>query len=143
MDKEKQEPSVIITSTSTHLICVYGTLRKGQCNHFFLDRSKFLGMAKTKKRYALYGSWIPFLSRTASVSQVTGEVYAIDDATLLNLDRLEGHPDAYKRDQAEVVLQDGTELIAWIYFCDTPRGDLIESGDFLQKASPRRRKRNV
>ena len=40
----------------------------------------------------------------------------------------------YKREQAEVVLQDETELIAWIYFCDTPRCDLIESGDFLQKA---------
>jgi gamma-glutamylaminecyclotransferase len=97
-------------------------------------------MAKTKKRYALYGHWIPFLSRIASVSQVTGEVYSVDDATLLNLDQLEGHPDMYKREQAEVILQDGTEIIAWVYFCDTPRGDLIESGDFLQKTAPRRRK---
>jgi gamma-glutamylcyclotransferase (GGCT)/AIG2-like uncharacterized protein YtfP len=100
-------------------------------------------MAKTKRRYALYGNWVPFLSRTGSVSRVTGEVYSIDDATLSRLDELEGHPDAYKREQAEVVLQDGTELSAWSYFCDTPRGDLIESGDFLQKTSPRRRKRNV
>lgn len=83
------------------------------------------------------------MSRTGSVSQVTGEVYAIDDATLRRLDQLEGHPDAYKREQAAVVLQDGTELSAWIYFCDTPQGDLIESGDFLQKTSPRRRKRCV
>jgi gamma-glutamylcyclotransferase (GGCT)/AIG2-like uncharacterized protein YtfP len=78
-----------------------------------------------------------------SVSQVTGEVYTVNDATLSRLDRLEGHPDAYKREQDEVVLEDGTELIAWLYFCDTPRGDLIESGDFLQKTAPRRRKRNV
>jgi gamma-glutamylaminecyclotransferase len=127
-----------ITLTTT--LFVYGTLRNGQCNRHFLDRSKFLGMAKTKKRYALYGHWIPFLSRIASVSQVTGEVYSVDDATLLNLDQLEGHPDMYKREQAEVILQDGTEIIAWVYFCDTPRGDLIESGDFLQKTAPRRRK---
>jgi gamma-glutamylaminecyclotransferase len=139
----EKEPSYSITSTRTHLIFVYGTLRKSQCNHYFLDRSKFLGNAKTKKHYALYGSWIPFLTRAAPVSQVTGEVYSIDDATLSQLDRLEGHPDAYIREQAEVVLEDGTELIVWIYFCDTPRGDLIESGDFLQKTSPRRRKRNV
>ena len=140
MDKDKQKPSDIITSTSTRLVFVYGTLRKGQRNHYLLDRSKFLGMAKTKKRYALYGDGVPFLSRTRAVSQVTGEVYSVDGATLLNLDRLEGHPDAYKREPAEVVLQDGTELSAWIYFCDTPRGNLIESGDFLQKTSPRRRK---
>ena len=82
MDKDKQKPSDIITSTSTHLVFVYGTLRKGQWNHYLLDRSKFLGMAKTKKRYALYGDGVPFLSRTRAVSQVTGEVYSVDDATL-------------------------------------------------------------
>jgi gamma-glutamylaminecyclotransferase len=100
-------------------------------------------MAKTKKRYALYGDGVPCLSRIKAVSQVTGEVYSVDDATLLNLDRLDGHPDAYMREQAEVVLQDETELIAWIYFHDKAHGDLIESGDFLQKTPPRRRKRNV
>jgi gamma-glutamylaminecyclotransferase len=143
MNKEKQEPSVIITSTNTHLVFVYGTLRKGQWNHYLLDSSKFIGMAKTKKRYALYGNEVPFLSRIKAVSQVTGEVYSVDDATLSRLDGLEGHPDAYKREQAEVVLQDGTELIAWIYFHDTALGDLIESGDFLQKSPPRRRNRCV
>ena len=137
-------PNSAVTSIHTHLIFVYGTLRKGQCNHrYFLDRSKFLGMAKTKKRYALYGHGILVLSRAGSISQVTGEVYSVDDATLLNLDRLEGHPDSYKREQAEVILQEGTDLSAWIYFCDTPRGDLIESGDFLEKTSSRRRKRCV
>jgi gamma-glutamylaminecyclotransferase len=123
-----------------HMVFVYGTLRKGLWNHSLLGTSKFIGMAKTKERYALYSNGVPFLSRAGSISQVTGEVYSVDGTTLLNLDRLEGHPDAYKREQAEVILQDGTEIIAWIYFCDTPRGDLIESGDFLQKASPRRRK---
>jgi gamma-glutamylcyclotransferase (GGCT)/AIG2-like uncharacterized protein YtfP len=140
MDKEKQEASDSITSTCKHLVFVYGTLRQGQCNHrYFLGRSKFLGMVKTKKRYALYGHGIPVLSRAASVSQVIGEVYEVDDATLLNLDRLEGHPDMYEREQAEVVLEDGTELTAWIYFYDLAQGDLIETGDFLQKASHRRR----
>ena len=143
MDKQKQEPSDSISSTCKHLVFVYGTLRKGQCNHFFLDRSKFLGNAKTKKRYALYGNWLPFLSRTRAIVRVTGEVYSIDKPTFRRLDQLEGHPDAYKREQDEVVLEDGTELTVWIYFCDTPRGDLIESGDFLQKTPPRRRKRNV
>src|SRR5208337_868219 len=144
MDKEKQGSSDSITSTHTHLVFVYGTLRKGQCNHrYFLDRSKFLGMAKTKKHYALYGNWVPFLSRAGSISQVTGEAYSVDDATLKRLDQLEGHPIAYRREQAEVVLEDGTELRAWIYFFDTAEGNLVESGDFLQKASPRKRKRNV
>ena len=140
MEKEKQEPSDSITSTRTHFVFVYATLRRGQGNHRLLDSSKFIGNAKTKLRYALYGSGVPFLSRADSVSQVIGEVYAIDDATLRRLDELEGHPDAYTREQAEVVLQDGTELIAWIYFYDTVEGNLIESGDFLHKTQAQRRK---
>jgi gamma-glutamylaminecyclotransferase len=126
-------------SSHTHIIFVYGTLRKGQWNHYLLDGSKFLGMARTKQKYALYGSGIPFLSRTRAVSQVTGEVYAVDEATLQRLDELEGHPDAYTRELAEVVLENGTELTAWIYFYDLTQGELIESGDFLRQAPFRRR----
>jgi len=130
--------------TGQHVIFVYGTLRKGLWNHSLLRSAKFLGNAKTKLLYALYGNEVVFLSRTKAVSQVTGEVYSIDDDTLYSLDELEGHPLAYKREQAEVILEDGIELSAWIYFCDVGRGDLIESGDyFLRASSPRRRKRSV
>jgi gamma-glutamylaminecyclotransferase len=122
-----------ITSGDTHLVFVYGTLRKECGNHYLLNHSKFFGTAKTKDRYALYASEIPFLSRAKSVSQVTGEVYVVDTATLKRLDQLEGHPDWYRREQAEVVLDDGTELSAWVYFNDAPQGKLIESGDFLEK----------
>jgi len=132
-----------ITLTTT--LFVYGTLRKKQGNHYLLDRSKFLGNAKTKLRYALYRSGVPFLSRSRAISQVIGEVYSVDDTTLKRLDQLEGHPDVYKREQDEVVLEDGTELIAWIYFYDAAPGDLIQSGDFLSglNAPSRRRKRCV
>ncbi|MHC1728796.1 MAG: gamma-glutamylcyclotransferase [Syntrophobacteraceae bacterium] len=139
----KKEPKTGTISIRRHVIFVYGTLRKGQGNHHLLDSSEFLGTTKSKKHYALYASGIPFLSQTGAVSQVTGEVYSVDHATLRRLDQLEGHPDWYRREQAEVVLEGGTEFIAWIYFCDTPRGDLIESGDFLQKPQPRRRKHGV
>jgi gamma-glutamylcyclotransferase (GGCT)/AIG2-like uncharacterized protein YtfP len=144
MKKENSEPTSVPTTRGAHVIFVYGTLRKGQWNHHLLVSSKFIEMAKTKRRYALYGSGVPFLSRTKALTQVTGEVYAVDDGTLERLDDLEGHPNAYKREQAEVVLDDGTELKAWIYFYDRAHGELIESGDFLQNTQPgRRRKRRV
>jgi|WetSurMetagenome_2_1015567.scaffolds.fasta_scaffold1253785_1 gamma-glutamylaminecyclotransferase len=139
MEKEIQELRHNTTSPCTHLVFVYGTLRHGQGNHYLIEFSKFIGMAQTKIRYALYAYGIPFLSRSSAISQVTGEVYSVDQVTLIRLDQLEGHPDFYKREIAEVVLQDGTELKAWVYFHDTVRGNLIESGDFLQKDSPRRR----
>lgn len=143
MKKEDPKTHGDATSTNKHVVFVYGTLRAGQWNHYLLDGSKYIGMARTKNRYALYGDGIPFLSRTKAISQVTGEVYSVNDATLSRLDELEGHPDAYKREQAEVVLDNGRELTAWIYFYDTVRGDLIESGDFLRQTPARRRKQRV
>jgi gamma-glutamylaminecyclotransferase len=142
MNKENTGPSDSITSTRPHLVFVYGTLRNGCGNHYLLEFSKLIGMAKTKIRYALYADGIPFLSRCSAIFQVTGEVYSVNQVTFMRLDQLEGHPDFYKRDIVEVVMQDGTELKAWIYFHDTVRGNLIESGDYLE-VSARRRQQSV
>lgn len=143
MEKENQKPSDSIMSNRAHLIFVYGTLRQGCGNHYLLDSSQFLGRAKTKCKCALYARGIPFLCRNETISQVVGEVYLVDDVTLNRLDQLEGHPTWYKREQAEVVLNDGRQVVAWIYFCAEPEGELIESGDFLEQRPPRRRQRSV
>lgn len=121
-----------------HIVFVYGTLRKGQGNSHLLDRSKFLGRAKTKEKFALYTKGIPFLSRMKAVSQALGEVYAVDDATLERLDQLENHPNWYCREEAEILLEEnGKVMTAWIYFCDVEEGrmELIASGDFLRRRS--------
>jgi hypothetical protein len=39
-----------VTSTRMHVVFVYGTLRRGQGNHYLLNPSQFIGMAKTKSR---------------------------------------------------------------------------------------------
>ena len=143
MENINQAPSDSITSTRKHIIFVYGTLRNGFGNHYLLESSTLIGEAQTKIRYALYADGIPYLSRSSAISQVTGEVYSVDRVTLMRLDQLEGHPHFYTRDLATVVLHDGTEIEAWIYFHDAIRGDLIESGDYLQKDSARRRQQSV
>lgn len=37
-----------------HLVFVYGTLRKGESNHHFIEQSEYLGMCETLPEYALY-----------------------------------------------------------------------------------------
>jgi len=44
--------------------------------------------------------------------------------------KLEGHPTCYKREKIEVCLEDGQEVMAWIYFYPRPQGKLIKEGDF-------------
>ncbi len=135
MKTEDLAPNDDFSSTSgMHTVFVYGTLRKGQVNSHLLHVCQFLGRAKTKAKYALYAREIPFLSRTKEVSPVVGEVYAVDDNTLERLDELEKHPRWYRREKAEIILEErAMEMTAWIYFCDVQEGELelIESGDFL------------
>ncbi|MDZ7697722.1 MAG: gamma-glutamylcyclotransferase family protein [Deltaproteobacteria bacterium] len=118
------------------LVFLYGTLKRGFGNHHFLDGSRFLGKAITKKKYALYVSGIPFVIENEPVSQISGEVYEVDEDTLARLDRLEGHPDWYCRKWINLIMERGSlndvEKVneAWIYFFPHKEGVLVKSGVF-------------
>lgn len=116
-------------------VFVYGTLKKGFGNHYLLSDAALLGQAVTKEHYALYVSGIPFVTRNKQVSPIHGEVYLVGQATLKDLDRLEGHPNWYKREQISVYLQNPDQsikqVLAWIYFFPNPTGRLQTDGIYL------------
>ena len=109
-------------------VFVYGTLRKGYWNHHILENSRFIGLAITKDKYSLFADGIPYVVKIP-LTQIKGEVYEVDSDTLERLDALEGHPNFYKRELIDVIL-DGKTIKAWIYFYPYKKGKLIESGDF-------------
>lgn len=111
---------------------VYGTLRKGFPNHFLLEGAAFGGAAKTKERYALYVDRIPYVTRAAEISGIIGEVFEVNRVLLERIDRLEGHPRWYHREEVAVVMEHGKELSAWMYFNKSPRGRVVESGDYAE-----------
>ena len=113
-------------------VFVYGTLRKGFGNHHLLKNSKFIGYATTKEKYSLYVDGIPYVVKIPT-TQIKGEVYEVDRDTLNALDELEGHPNFYKRELIDVIVN-GKTIKAWIYFYPYPRGKLIRSGDFKDSA---------
>ncbi|XP_049954492.1 putative gamma-glutamylcyclotransferase CG2811 isoform X1 [Schistocerca serialis cubense] len=103
-----------------HKVFVYGTLKKGEPNHFYFTNkangyAKFISAAETVKRYPLIIDTqynIPFLIHKEGVGHccnsersvaaytaqnVIGEVYEVDDTMLKALDGLESHPDLYSR----------------------------------------------
>jgi len=122
--------------TEKSLVFVYGTLKRDFGNHHLLNGSKFIGKALTKEKYALYVSGIPFVIENEPVSQIAGEVYKVDEKTLVRLDRLEGHPGWYCRKIVDVSVdgRDGDaaerKMKAWIYFFPIREGMLVESGIF-------------
>ena len=73
-----------------HKVFVYGTLKKGGSNHYFLKDSMFLRetILKDHSIYApsMYG--FPLLLEDKG-GKVHGEVYKVNDITLRSLDMLE------------------------------------------------------
>jgi gamma-glutamylaminecyclotransferase len=112
-----------------HLVFVYGTLREEEVNHDLLVRARFVAEARTEPCFDLFDlGAFPAMS-TGGETAVLGEVYAVDDATLARLDRLEGHPSFYQR--TRIRLDDGREVQTYLMDRARMRGRvLIASGDW-------------
>ncbi len=97
---------------------VYGTLKKGLCNHSFLQNARYLGEAVTKDSYPLIApkKWYPYLiDEPGRGKRVKGELYLVDLPTLKRIDRLEEYPRYYTRKRIKV-FAGGQEHEALAYF---------------------------
>lgn len=112
---------------------VYGTLKKGFSNHHYLKNSQYIAAATTSEQHQMYQSGIPFVIKNKGTSPIHGEVYKIDNETLKRIDMLEGHPHCYKREIIRIILDNGNETEAWIYFYPQKPANsiLIKNGMFL------------
>jgi len=117
-------------------VFVYGTLKKGMGNHRLLEGSGFLGMGETVAQYGMYvlPGGIPYVKgRSGMKAVIVGEVYEVDEDALRRIDRLERHPDFYRRRLVPVMLNQEEEIRAWLYFlADEDReGDLFIGGNYV------------
>ena len=62
----------------------------------------------------MYESGIPFVFKGDAVSHIYGELYRVDELTLKMIDRLEGHPSWYRREEIEVLTEKGGTVAAWL-----------------------------
>jgi len=94
------------------LVFVYGRMKQGGIDHAVLSGSKFLGEVLTAPIYDLVDlGGMPGLTTGGEIS-VHGELYAVDDRTLTNIDELEDHPDTFHRDT--LILEDGREVLGYV-----------------------------
>ena len=98
---------------------VYGTLKRGFGNHRLLATSEFIGRAVTVEPRPLVIAGLPFMINAPGAGlNVRGECYKVDLNTWPLLDRLEGHPNWYKRDLIKVKIYDNGEFViqdCWCY----------------------------
>ena len=117
--------------SGTTKVFVYGTLLSGEPNHRLLAHAELLGEARTEPAFELVslGAFPAMLA--GGDTAVLGEVYAVDGATLTDLDRLEGHPHFYRHQL--VRLEDGERVLAYLLRRERAYGrPTIESGDWRQ-----------
>jgi gamma-glutamylaminecyclotransferase len=83
------------------LLFVYGTLKRGCCNHGQMAGQTFVGIARTMPGYRLYdlGGYPAIVSSPEDRDGVVGEVWSVDPEGLCKLDTFEGvHEGLYRRE---------------------------------------------
>ncbi len=129
----------------SHLIFVYGTLKRGFPNHApMLSGERLLGLYRTREALPMVisGRWFsPVVFPERGIGhRVVGELYALDDAKLAAMDHLESvHlPSGYIREAIEVEPADGGAAVtAWIYMKPRDRVAIVHS-DHLADYQDRR-----
>ncbi|MDP3069170.1 MAG: gamma-glutamylcyclotransferase family protein [Opitutaceae bacterium] len=85
---------------------VYGTLKRGCCNHHHLAGQRFIGPARTVPGYRLYdlGGYPGLAAAPDDRAGVVGEVWSVNLACLRELDLFEGvHEGLYRRDPVPLI----------------------------------------
>ena len=114
-----------------HKVFVYGTLITGERN------ARCAGNARRQKAWALgtiydTGWGFPaFVKRGRT--RVAGEVLTVGNDGFRSMDRLEGYPSLYRREQIQVHLVGGGSVLAWVYIMNRlkPDAKVIECGDWV------------
>lgn len=101
-----------MTPPADQLVAVYGTLKRGACNHRLLAGSRWLGpLLLSGLRLHDLGPYPMAVACTDPGARVLAELYAVSAAVLAELDVLEDHPREYERQL--LPLGDGRQ--AWVY----------------------------
>ena len=117
-----------------YLVFVYGTLMSNYWNNRLLKQrgSTLVARGQTTNSFVMLASGsqgIPFVVDTEpnpsrfwleNCTSIKGEVWEVNAETLFDLDRLEGHPRWYKREQIDIKItekmsDDSDVCTAWCY----------------------------
>ena len=122
----------LVGEARRELVFVYGTLRGGASNHFRMKEAKLLGKAWVLGHLYPLG-WYPGLVLDDDGIPVRGEVYVVKREMLRDLDAFEG--DEYERLKFPVYLEDGEEVMAWLYEYrgEKEEGKELVPADWLQQ----------
>lgn len=123
-----------MSSSMTHTIFVYGTLKRRFPNHGLMAGAAFLGEARTVEAFPMVvqgKSFAPVMMPEPGLGhRIVGELWQVGDAKLVELDQLESThlPSGYIRQMIDVEAKAGGKVsAAWVYFKPRERVTIIHS----------------
>lgn len=124
-----------MTSKSTTLVGVYGSLRKGLVNHNVLKGSKQIGDYLTAPEYTMYdlGFYPGLIDK--GFTPIVLEIYEVNDNVLGNINTLEGYSEHSKEQSYYIPKTIKTpfgEVMIYIYNDSITNPVLVKDGDWLE-----------
>jgi gamma-glutamylcyclotransferase (GGCT)/AIG2-like uncharacterized protein YtfP len=132
-------------------VFVYGTLMRGGANHAVLVRlgARYVAAARTARGRTLvdlgpYPALLPLdESRDSVAPNVHGEIFALDESMLPELDAFEGAPTLYLREPIDLVTDEGTSsAFTYVFARKTPKsaqpvttGRYVKVGAILEQGA--------
>ena len=91
----------------SHLLFVYGTLKRGHGNHHIIRNAEYVGDFVTESKFGLvsmgeFPGMVDCKEPSEEGCNIKGELFFVDDAMLEYCDRLEGVPHFYRREAITV-----------------------------------------
>ena len=120
----------IHTPRNEHRVFVYGTLLSGERNARWALGARRVAAWTRGTLYDPHYGFPAFVREGEAI--VKGELLTVDDEGFKSMDRLEGYPRLYRREQIQVNLIGGGRVLAWVYIMNRlPDGaKVIEGGDW-------------
>lgn len=114
-------------------VFVYGTLKQGHSNHGLMGRAKFIGAGSTVSgAFKMMNGGFP-MTFAGGLFKIRGELFEVSDqATLDNLDRLEGVPSFFNRYPVQIETGDGDVHDAFMYVTNSK----YENGSHREYIAP-------
>ena len=112
------------------LVFVYGTLRRGGSNHWRMEQCRYVCDANARGRLFRI-DWYPgAIFEPNDPNRIVGEIYAVPDAIMRELDQFEG--EEYERVRVTAQVDGGFEQAwAWNYLLPVDEAKRILSGNWL------------
>lgn len=137
-----------MTEKNYHHVAVYGSLLRGGWSHGLLQDSECLGEGKTPPDFSMYSlGGFPGIIPDEDGTEISVEIYRVDDDTFRRLDNLEGYPSFYGRKECVITAHKHdsvgwVRVPCWIYFLPEDKKDeynhlpLVTSGSWREWNDP-------